>query len=134
MNLLRSLKDPLSSRQKTTLNFAGNLTSHLFGDNDVEDVIEQSLNDAESVSFSLQDKLNVSLQKDGPPIAVGGQDSFKWMKAKFTLFSNPGQRIENRQILYIAIYPLNGHQRTLKEFLFVCYEFLYKVKIPSLRQ
>ncbi|KAL3875739.1 hypothetical protein ACJMK2_033660 [Sinanodonta woodiana] len=38
MNLLRSLKDPSVALSNTTLNFAGNHPSRLFGDNDTEDV------------------------------------------------------------------------------------------------
>ena len=100
MNLLRSLKDPSVTPSKTTLNFTGNLASRLFGVNNVEHVVEQSSNDAESVNLTLQDELNLLLQKDGSPIAVGGQDSFKWLKSEFTLFRNSGQRTENLQKLY----------------------------------
>jgi len=103
MNLLRSLKDPSVAPSKTTLNFAGNLESRLFGVNDVEHVVEQSSNDAESVNLSLQDELNLLLHKDGSSIAVGGQDSFKWLKSEFILFRNSGQRTENLQKLYNAI-------------------------------
>ncbi|KAL3875788.1 hypothetical protein ACJMK2_033705 [Sinanodonta woodiana] len=77
MILLRSLKDLYFALSNTTLNFAGNLPSRLFGDNDVEDVIKHSSNDAESMNLSLQDKLNLLLHKDGLSIAVEGQDSFK---------------------------------------------------------
>ncbi|KAL3853899.1 hypothetical protein ACJMK2_013195 [Sinanodonta woodiana] len=82
------------------LNFAGNLQSRLLGDNDVEVVVEQLSNDAEILNLSLQDKLNVLLQKDGSSIAVKGQDSFK---SEFTLLMNSGQRTRNIQKLYIAI-------------------------------
>ncbi|KAL3853481.1 hypothetical protein ACJMK2_017017 [Sinanodonta woodiana] len=75
MNLLRSLKDPSDALSNTTLNLAGNLPSRLFGAKDVEGVVIQLSNDAESVNLSLQDKLNLLLQKDGSSIAVGGQIS-----------------------------------------------------------
>ncbi|KAL3853627.1 hypothetical protein ACJMK2_017158 [Sinanodonta woodiana] len=79
LNLLRSLKDPSVAPSKTTLNFAGNLPSRLFGDNDVDDVAEQSSTDAENVNLSLQDEFKLLLQKDISSIAVGGKDSFKWL-------------------------------------------------------
>ncbi|KAL3837052.1 hypothetical protein ACJMK2_022439 [Sinanodonta woodiana] len=78
MNLLRSLKGPFVALSNNKLHFAGNLPSRLFEDNDVEDVVEQSSNNAESVNLSLQDKLKVLLQKDGSSIAVGRHDSLTW--------------------------------------------------------
>ncbi|KAL3859778.1 hypothetical protein ACJMK2_009972 [Sinanodonta woodiana] len=90
MNLLCSLKDPSVTLSNTKINFTENLPSHLFGDNDVEDVIEQSSNDAESVNFSLQDELNLLPLKDGSSVAVGRQNSFKWLKSEFMLFMNSG--------------------------------------------
>ncbi|KAL3855089.1 hypothetical protein ACJMK2_014319, partial [Sinanodonta woodiana] len=64
MKFIRSLKYPSVSQSKTTLHFAGNLASRIFGDKDVEDVVDQSSNYAESVNLSLQDELNLLLQKD----------------------------------------------------------------------
>ncbi|KAL3861689.1 hypothetical protein ACJMK2_007713 [Sinanodonta woodiana] len=74
--------------------------------NDVENFIEQLSNDAKSVNLSLQDELNLLLQKDGSTIAVGGQDSFNGSSPKSQLFRNSGQRNEkvqklNNAILYI---------------------------------
>ena len=77
MNLLHSLKGPFVAPSKNTLNFTENLVSHLFGYNDVEDVVEQSSNDAESVNLSLQDKLNLLLRKDKSSVAIGGQDRYQ---------------------------------------------------------
>ncbi|KAL3890495.1 hypothetical protein ACJMK2_002777, partial [Sinanodonta woodiana] len=83
------------------LYFTGNVASRIFEDNNV-DVVEPSLNVAESVNLSLHDELNMLLQKDGSSIAVGGQDSFKWINSEFTLFGNSGQRTENLQKLFSA--------------------------------
>jgi hypothetical protein len=128
MNLLRSLKDPSVAPSKTTLNFAGNLASRLFGVNDVEDVVEQSSNDAESVNLSLQDELNLLLQKDGLSIAVGGQDSFKWLKSEFTLFRNSGQRTENLQKLYNAILSIKPTSTDVERVFSVCTNFCTKLR------
>ncbi|KAL3842129.1 hypothetical protein ACJMK2_020177 [Sinanodonta woodiana] len=56
MNLLCSFKDPYVASSKAMLNFAENLTSGVFGDNDVEDIIKQSSNDVKSLNLSLQDE------------------------------------------------------------------------------
>ncbi|KAL3884857.1 hypothetical protein ACJMK2_024958 [Sinanodonta woodiana] len=118
-NLNNGISTMLSQRsicrpvKKNTLNFAGNIASRSFiWRHDVEDVVEQSSNVAESVNF-LQaedrlcppffDELNLLFQKHGSSIAVGGQDSLNWILSEFTLFRKSGQRAENVQKLYNAI-------------------------------
>ena len=110
------------------LNFAGHLASRLFRVNDVEHVVEQSSNDAESVNLSLHDELNLLLQKDGSSIAVGGQDSFKWLKSEFTLFRNSGQRTENLQKLYNAILSIKPTSTDAERVFSVCTNFCTKLR------
>lgn len=129
MKLLRSLKDPTVTPSKTTLTFAGNLASRLFGVTDagVDDVIQQSLNSNENENLSLQDELDMLLKKEEPPVQFGGSD-FKWLKSEFSLFKNTGQRTENLQKLYNAILCIKPTSTDVERVFSVCTNFCTKIR------
>lgn len=81
MNLLRSLKNSTITPSTATINFAGMLASRLFGVNDVE-IIETTADNSTSEILTLQEELNVLLQKNESPAVAPGQDNFKWIRVQ----------------------------------------------------
>ena len=61
------------------------LAFQIFGVHDVN-TIEATSNNPTDKIFTLQKELNVLLKKNESPIVSSGQNSYKWLKADFTLF------------------------------------------------
>lgn len=127
MNLLRSLKNSTITPSTATINFAGMLASRLFGVNDVE-IIETTADNSTSEILTLQEELNVLLQKNESPAVAPGQDNFKWLKAEFTLFKNTGQRTENLQKLFDAILTIKPTSTDVERVFSVCANFCTKIR------
>lgn len=126
MSLLKSLKDPSVTPSKATLTFAGNLVSRLFGVNDENEVIQLPQIIPENVNLSLQDELNMLLQKEESTILIGSD--FKWLKSESTLFKNTGQRTENLQKLYNAIQSIKPTSTDVERVFSVCTNFCTKIR------
>jgi len=126
MSLLKSLKDPSVTPSKATLTFAGNLVSRLFGVNDENEVIQLPQIIPENANLSLQDELNMLLQKEESTILIGSD--FKWLKSESTLFKNTGQRTENLQKLYNAIQSIKPTSNDVERVFSVCTNFCTKIR------
>ena len=131
MKLLRSLKDPAIIPSKATT-FAGNLASRLFGvSDDVEDeAAKESPNIDENENLTLQDELNMLLQKEELSSAQFGRSDtdFKWLKSEFMLFKNTGKRTENLQKLYDALLCIKPTSTDVERVFSICTNFCTKIR------
>lgn len=127
MDLLHSLQSSTITPSRATINFAGMLASRLFGVNDVE-IIETTADNSIIEILTLQEELNVLLQKNESPAVAPGHDNFKWLKAEFTLFKNTGQRTENLQKLFEAILTIKPTSTDVERVFSVCANFCTKIR------
>ena len=127
MNLLRCLKNSTITPSRDTITFAGMLASQLFGVHDVNIIEATSSNPTDEI-LTLQEELNVLLKKNESPIVSSRQDNFRWLKAKFTLFKNTGQRTENLQKLYDALLTIKPTSTDVERVFSVCANFCTKIR------
>ena len=131
MKLLQSLKDCSVPPSKTTLVFAENLATRLFGISTISDEneeVQQIVNIDKNLNLSLQDELNILLQEDELPLQFGRSDLNKWLKSEFTLFKNTGQRPENLQKLLNAILSIKPTSIDVERVFSVCGSFCTKIR------
>ena len=132
IKLLRCLKDPAIIPSKATITFAGNLASRLFGvSDDVEDeAAKESPNIDENENLTLQDELNMLLQKEELSSAQFGRSDtdFKWLKSEFMLFKNTGKRKENLQKLYDALLCIKPTSTDVERVFSICTNFCTKIR------
>ncbi len=131
MELLQSLKDPKFPPSKTVINFAGDLASRLFG------IEEESLSAAANSNvvstsnipiLSMQEELNLLLQKDETENFAVGNDKFKWLKTEFVLFKNSGQRTENLQKIYNSLLSIRPTSTDVERVFSICTSFCTKIR------
>lgn len=132
MNLLKCLTDPSNVPSRNTLNFAGNLSSRLFGTRDEdesESEISEPGNQETSGPLSLQDELNALLQKSETALSsFPKQENFKWLKSEFALFKNTGKRTKNMQNLLDALLTIKPTSTDVERVFSVCASFCTKIR------
>lgn len=126
MSLLRSLNDPNHTPTRQIIIYAGELANRLFGVHE-EQVPETTVNNEEPLNMSLQDELNILLEKNSSALS-SGVDPFKWLKSEFTLFKNTGQRTENLQKLYDAILSIRPTSTDVERVFSVVASFCTKIR------
>lgn len=129
MNLLLCLKDPTSMPSEKTLKFAANLSSRLFGITLTEGSTEEENKEVNNEHLSLQEELNLILQKDeSPKLPLGEGSEFRWLKAEFALFRKTGQRTENLQKLFSAMLCLKPTSTDVERVFSVSGNFCNKIR------